>query len=104
MLPPETLWKAARWIREEKVFLSLMDSEPTTEEVLGLIISISRRQKKISHIQLTRKIGCSLDELMALEAGALPREISRKYFGKICHVLNMKPSEYPILFDHFKSA
>ncbi|MBI5962265.1 MAG: hypothetical protein HY863_02220 [Chloroflexi bacterium] len=71
-LPAEFLWRAAQIICQKGIEISSTKAEPGPLEVLGLTIGILRRQKHISRSQFAHMIGCSIEELLVLEAGMLP--------------------------------
>jgi hypothetical protein len=71
-LPSDTLWRAAELVCQNGTALPSIDAEPTPQEMLGTAIGILRRRKHISHLQFAQRIGCSVEELLALEAGLLP--------------------------------
>ena len=98
LLPAEILWRAAQLIRQGGTKLPPFDAEPTPEEMLGLTIGILRRRKHISKSQFAQKIGCSMEELLALEAGGLPLAIVQKYLPQMMRELEI-PSNflYPFL-------
>lgn len=83
LLPAEILWRAAQLISQGGTKLPPFDAEPTPEEMLGLTIGILRRRKHISKPQLAQTVGCSMEELLALEAGGLPLAIVQKYLPQM---------------------
>ncbi len=103
-LPAETLWRAAQMIRQKGVEVSPIDAEPAPLELLGLAIGILRKRKHISRKNFARKIGCSVEELLALETGLLPAGDIAKYLPLIVHEINV-PEKFiqPFLRD-FKFA
>ncbi len=96
-LPSETLWRAAQLIRTSGVTISPLEAEPTPQEMLGFTIGILRRQKHISHKQFAQRIGCSLEELLALEVGLLPMDKLQKYLPLILKEIKL-PMNFKQLF------
>lgn len=93
LLPAEILWRAAQLIRQGGTQLPPFDAEPAPEEMLGLTIGILRRRKHISKSQLAQTVGCSMEELLALEAGGLPLAVAQKYLPQIMRELEI-PSKF----------
>lgn len=88
-LPSKILWRAAQLIEKKGIDVSPIDAEPAPQEMLGLAIGILRRQKHISHFQLAQRIGCSVEELLALETGLLPRSDYLKYLPLILDAIGL---------------
>jgi hypothetical protein len=82
-IPVEVLWRAAQMIRQKGMEVSPLDAEPAPLEMLGLSIGILRRRKRISRLEFSQKIGCSVEELLALEMGRLPVGDLAKYLPLI---------------------
>jgi DNA-binding transcriptional regulator YiaG len=104
LLPAETLWRAAQLIRQGGITLLPIDAEPVPEEMLGLTIGILRRQKHISKSQFAQAIGCSMEELLALEAGGLPLAAAQKYLPQIMRALEVPSTFLSQLFNRLKFA
>jgi len=88
-LPAETLWRAAQMIRQKGMEVLPIDSKPTPLEMLGLTIGILRRRKHISRSQFAHRIGCSVEELLVLEAGLLPAIDLAKYLPLIINEIEV---------------
>lgn|GEM_PF-5097884 len=88
-LPAETLWRAAQMICQQGMEVSPIDAEPAPQEMLGLTIGILRRRKHISRSQFAQGIGCSMEELLVLEAGLLPASELAKYLPLILKEIEM---------------
>ena len=100
----DLLWRASRWLRSKKVELRSLDLDPSPEELLGFAILVSRRRKKLTRLQFVERIGCSLEELLALEAGVLPMDFAAKYLSAIMNELEMKSTLYQTFQHRFKLA
>ena len=88
-LPADVIWRAAQMICQNGVEGSPIDAEPTPEEMLGLTIGILRRRKHISHQKFARLIGCSVEELLALEAGLFSTNLMNKYLPAIAREVSI---------------
>ena len=88
-LPSETLWRAAEIIAQRGKSVSPIEAEPAPQEMLGLAIGILRRRKHISRMQLAQGIGCTVEELVALETGLLPRSDYLKYLPLILNEIGL---------------
>ena len=88
-LPAETLWRVAHRFPKNRDETPRSGSEPTPEEMLGLTIGILRRRQNISRPNLAQSIGCSVEELLALEAGLLPKNRMLKYLPVIAHEIGI---------------
>lgn len=66
------LIRAADWVRERGQVHPISE-DPTTEESIGILFNIIRRRKKISLEKLAYRSGFAIEELIAFEAGLLPR-------------------------------
>jgi DNA-binding transcriptional regulator YiaG len=104
LLPAETLWRAAQLIRQGGTKLLPIDAKPAPEEMLGLTIGILRRRKHISKLQFAQTIGCSLEELLALEAGGLPLAVVQKYLPQIIRELEVSSAFLHPLLNCLKFA
>jgi len=104
LLPAETLWRAAQLIRQGGTKLPPIDAEPAPEEMLGLTIGILRRRKHISKSQFAQTVGCSLEELLALEAGGLPLAVAQKHLPKIMRELEVPSTLLHPLLNRLKFA
>lgn len=82
-LPGETIRRAAALVYEKGVSIPPIDAEPTPLGALGMAIGLLRRRKNITHAQFARKIGCTIEELLALESGMLPADDYKKYLSAI---------------------
>jgi DNA-binding transcriptional regulator YiaG len=82
-LPAETLWRAAQMICQKGMEVPPINAEPAPMEMIGLTIGILRRRKHISRSRFAQKIGCSMEELLALEAGLLSASEFAKYLPLI---------------------
>jgi hypothetical protein len=91
-LPAETLWRAAHIFCMNAGGAPHPDSEPTPEEMLGLTVGILRRRNNISRLNFARSIGCSVEELVALEAGLMPKNTMQKYLPAIAQEIGIDPT------------
>ena len=103
-LPAETLWRAAQMICQKGMVVPPIDAEPAPLEMLGLTVGILRRRKHISHSQFAQKIGCSVEELLALEAGLLPAKDLAKYLPLIINEIEVPKKFLQPLFQNIKFA
>ncbi len=103
-LPSEILWRAAQMIHENGMEVSSIEAEPEPLEMLGLTIGILRRRKHISRSQFAQKIGCSVEELLALEAGLLPGRELEKYLPLILKETEMSEIFQQPFFSNIKFA
>jgi len=103
-LPAETLWRAAQMICQKGVEVPPIDAEPAPLEMLGLTIGILRRRKHISRSQFAQKIDCSVEELLALEAGLLPASELAKYLPLILKETEMSEIALQPFFRNIKFA
>jgi DNA-binding XRE family transcriptional regulator len=103
-LPAESLWRAAQMIRQNGLEVPPIDAEPTPLEMLGLTIGILRRRKHISRLQLAKKIGCSVEDILALEAGLLPIEYLKRYLPRVSREVGLRESPLQPLFRNIKFA
>lgn len=85
----ETIRRAAQLISQKGTQVPPMDQESTPLETLGILIGLLRRRKHISHLQFAQNIGCSMEELLALEAGLLPAPDFVKYLPLILREINI---------------
>ena len=88
-LPSNTLWRAAQLIAKKGLEIPPLDAEPAPREMLGLAIGILRRQKHISRFQLAEGIGCTMEELLALEAGLLSPSDILQYLPQILSTMGL---------------
>lgn len=88
-LSSETLWRAAELICLKGMDVPAIDAEPMPQEMLGLAIGILRRRKHISRVQLAQRLGCTVEELLALETGLLPVKDVGKYLPLILECIGM---------------
>jgi len=99
-LPAEILWRTAELICQKGVQIPPIDAEPAPLEMLGATIGILRRRKHISYSSFAQRIGCSVEELLALEAGLLPASDLLQYLPLILRVLKLREkSVQPFLRD-----
>ena len=103
-LPAETLWRAAQMISQKGMEVPPIDSEPTPLEMLGLTIGIVRRRKHISRSQFAQKIGCSVEEILALEAGLLTINDLAKYLPLIMNEIEVPRKFLQPFFSNIKLA
>jgi hypothetical protein len=103
-LPAETLWRAAQMIRQKGMKVSPIEAESTPLEMLGLTIGILRRRKHISRLQFVQRIGCSVEELLALEAGLLPAREMAKYLPLIIKEIEVPGKILQPFSHHIKLA
>jgi DNA-binding transcriptional regulator YiaG len=100
-LPAEILWRAAQMICQKDKEVLPIDAEPAPLEMLGLTIGILRRRKHISRSKFAQKIGCSVEELLALEVGLLPEGVLAKYLPLILKEINIpRTLPAPLLSQH----
>jgi len=66
------LIRAADWVRAKGQIRPISDV-PVPEEQIGILFNLIRRRKKFTLEQLARKSGYEIEELIAFEAGLLPR-------------------------------
>jgi DNA-binding transcriptional regulator YiaG len=104
MIPAETLWRAAQMIRQQGIEVLSIEAEPTPLEMLGLTIGILRRRKRISRLDFAQKIGCSVEELLALEAGLLPASHLAKYLPLIINEVKIPEDLILPIFRKIKFA
>lgn len=88
-LPSEILWRAAQLINHKSKEVSPIDAEPAPQEMLGLAIGILRRRKRISQYELAQRIGCTVEEVVALETGLLPVSDYKKYLPLILRAIRL---------------
>lgn len=89
LLPPEILWRTAQLIKKYELEYSKTDFPSKELEDLGLIIGVLRRRKNITKDELSKKIGCSMEEIIALEMGLMPLEILNQYMPVIRKEINL---------------
>jgi hypothetical protein len=104
IIPVETLWRAAQIFRQQGMEVSQIDAEPTPLEMLGLTIGILRRRKRISRLEFAQKIGCSVEELLALEAGLLPAGDFAKYLPLIINEVKIPRDLIQPILSNIKFA
>lgn len=66
------LIRAADWVRE-KGQVRPISEDPALEESIGILFNIIRRRKKVTLEKLANRSGFPIEELIAFEAGLLPR-------------------------------
>ncbi len=88
-LPAERLWRAAQMFCQNGVDVPPIDAEPTPEEMLGLTVGILRRRKNISRLKFAQSIGCSIEELLAFEAGLLSKSVMLKYLPTMAQEIGL---------------
>ena len=88
-LPSETLWRATQLIIHKEKQTPSIDAEPPPQMMLGLAIGILRRQRHIPRLQLAQRIGCPLEEVVALETGLLSRSEYLKYLPLILNEIGL---------------
>jgi hypothetical protein len=103
-LPAESLWRAAQMICQNGLEVPPIDAEPTPLEMLGLTIGILRRRKHITRLQLSKKTGCSVEEILALEAGLLPAGYLKKYLPRISREVGLREYSLQPLLRNIKFA
>jgi hypothetical protein len=103
-LPAESLWRAAQMICQNGLEVPPIDAEPTPLEMVGLTIGILRRRKHISRLQLAKKIGCPVEEILALEAGLLPADRLQRYLPRISREVGLREHPLQLLFRNIKFA
>jgi len=103
-LPSETLWRTAQLIRQKDMEVPPIDAEPMPQEMLGLAIGILRRRKHISRIQLAQRIGCTVEEILALETGLLPVKDLGKYLPMILDGIGVPEKSLQPFLIHTKYA
>lgn len=103
-LPSELLWRAAELICQKDTEIPPIEAEPTSHEMLGLAIGILRRRKNISRFQLAQRIGCSIEELLALETGLLPASDYGKYLPLILQTLGLPQKSLQPFLANIKYA
>lgn len=95
------LWKAAEFIRQRGVDTrSSLDAEPTPLEIAGMTIGMIRRRKKITQLALSIRIGCEIEEILAIEAGMLPVGDYKDFVPKILKEMNLSNRQIK-MFLHF---
>lgn len=82
-LPSDKLWLTVQMARKKEVEIPLITASSGAPEMLGLIISILRRRKHISRQRFAQKLGCSVEEILALEGGLLPAKDIARYLPLI---------------------
>lgn len=103
-LSSEILWGAAQLIDQEGLQVSQINAESAPQEMLGLAIGILRRRKQISRFHLAQSIGCTVDELVALETGWLPRSEYVKYLPLILSVIGLPEQSLQPFLTQIKYA
>jgi hypothetical protein len=103
-LPAESLWRAAKMISQQGMEVPPIDAEPTPLEMLGMTIGIFRRRKHISRIQLAKKTGCSIEEILALEAGLLPADRLKKCLPRVSREVGLREHSLQPFIRNIKLA
>lgn len=67
------LIRAAAWIRQRGEVREISE-DPVPEETIGILLNILRRDKNISLEDLQNRSGIPVEELIAFEAGMMPRK------------------------------
>lgn len=88
----ETIRRAADIVSQKNVPVHLFDAEPTPLGALGMAIGLLRRKKHITHSQFAQNIGCTVEELLALENGLLPAADYINYLPLIHQEINIPES------------
>ncbi len=88
-LPSDIVWRAAELICQKGTEIPPIEVEPAPQETLGLALGIVRRRKHISRFQVAQRIGCTVEELLALETGLLPASDYIKYLPLILQMLEI---------------
>ncbi len=103
-LPSEILWRTVQMTHDNGMEVPGIEAEPAPLEMLGLTIGILRRRKHISRSQFAQKISCSVEELLALEAGLLPPRELVKYLPLILKETEMSEISKQPFFSKIKFA
>lgn len=103
-LPAETLWKAAKLVRQKRAVNLQLIAEPKPHELLGLTIGMVRRRQYIALNELANKTGFSIEELLAFEAGLLPVEELIKYLPAILREVKISNKSIQPLLQKIKAA
>lgn len=103
-LPADALWRAAKMISQQGMEVPPIDAEPTPLEMLGMTIGIFRRRKHISRIQLAKKTGCSIEEILALEAGLLPADLLKKCLPRVSREVGLREHSLQPFIRNIKLA
>lgn len=98
------LIRTAGWVRE-KGQVRPISEDPVLEESIGILFNILRRRKKVTLENLAKTSGLEIEELIAFEAGLLPRlrvcEILPDLTGSVgvaCEELLHKAKQNPHTF------
>jgi len=95
-LSADHLIRAATLVRTRGEMCQL-DADPTVEETIGILVNKMRRKKKIPLDQFSTNIGFSIEEIIAFEAGLLPKD-------KLCKMLPVILSTLGINMGQIKKA
>lgn len=98
------LWRAAQKIRENGVELPPLEAESTAEEILGAAVGVLRRRRNLTRAEFARRIGCTVEELLALEIGLLPPNLVKKYLSLIAREIGEDLTVAPSPEGHLKFA
>lgn len=103
-LPAEVLWNASKLrFQASKDDLKLScDDELDPQELLSITIGVLRRQKGISVAQLSKKVGCTLEELLALESGILPLGRFSKFLPALLKEIDVSPKNIQSLLRNIR--
>lgn len=103
-LPSELLWRAAELICRKNTEIPPSEADPTPYEMLGLAIGILRRKKQISRFQFAQRIGCTVEEVLALETGLLPASDYGKYLPLILQIIELPEKSLQPFLTNIKFA
>lgn len=104
LLPAAVIWRASQLARPIQVNSRPAETEPEPLELIGLTIGIIRRRKRLSHSEFSLKIGCSVEELLVLEAGLLPDEKLAKYLPAVIREIGDERNVIQMLVNQIKFA
>lgn len=103
-LPAKTLWQTANFIKDTGIQIQPLEAELTPLEILGITIGILRRRKNFSRILFAQRVGCPVEELIALEMGLLPLQKILKYLPKISQGIDVPERSLQTFIRNLKFA
>ncbi len=104
LLPAAVVWGASQLASPVQDRLHSTKTEPEPVEMIGLTIGILRRRKRFSHAQFAQRIGCSVEEMLALEAGLLPEETLVRLLPAILREVGNNPQVIQVFVNQIKFA
>lgn len=104
LLPAAVVWRASQLARPIQDQSRSAETEPEPLESIGLTIGILRRKERLSHSQFAEKIGCSVEELLVLEAGLLPDDKLAKYLPAVLREIGDERNVIQMFLNQIKFA